>query len=184
MRIILLDIDGVVSIDRAGYSEEVELIQASIPNKNSVHRIHNFRPDVVSSLNNLAQSKDVEVQFLSNWGAAAEEVFSKYVGLRGIKAASSEIAKNYKKNVDLNLNPLDWYKSQVVLEKVARGEEVMFVDDKITLNLALELDKRIPKSSGWIKTQPSQGLTHKHLERIKLWAAGGPAIRYHRGEKW
>lgn len=184
MKVILLDIDGVISIDRARYSCEATLNKTSIPNKDSIHRIHYYRPDIVSSLNNMALSDNVEVKFLSNWGAAASDVFSKYVGLENIKEAKMAGKRGFK-SIDETMNsPLDWYKSKIVMDEVSLGNDVVFIDDKINVELALAFEDALPKNSGWIKTNASQGLTPKHMQRLRLWIEGGPTIRYHRDEKW
>lgn len=184
MKTILLDIDGVISIDRARYTCEAVLNKTSIPNKDNIHRIHYYRPDVISLINSLAMRNDVEVKFLSNWGSAASAVFSKYVGLENIKEADMLEGKGFKSLEDAADDPLSWYKSKVVLQEAAMGNEVIFVDDKINLPLALAFDKNLSKESGWVRTNPNQGLTPAHIARLKIWVEGGPTVRYHSEEKW
>lgn len=186
MKIILLDIDGVISIDRARYSCGAPTNKADIPNKNNIHRTHIYRPDVVSSINSLAANPNVEIKFLSNWGSAAESVFAKYVGLKNIGYTEIDSEhRGYKSIEDAGESPLLWYKSKMVLEEALKGNDVLFIDDRISLPLALEFSKHLPTQCGWIKTHPGQGLTPAHMERIRGWVNDdAPVLRYHSGEKW
>jgi hypothetical protein len=197
-KLILLDVDGVLSIERSIISDSLEespekrlnsdgetnpttLSKVSIPNKVSTHRIHTFNPVVISELNSLVTAGNVEIKFLTNWGGAAKSVFSEYVGLRNI-SNMDEDAKSLGTPdlVKTGKSSVNWYKSQgFIREATVRGREVLFIDDLVNLDLALAWDKLLPDSAGWLKVNPAKGLTMYWVGRIEDWIQGGPVPRKH-----
>jgi hypothetical protein len=192
-KLILLDVDGVLSIERSvsattkkpnEYSKNANassLAKVSIPNARSTHRTHTYRPAVLAALDTMVKSGDVEIRFLTNWGTAAKSVFSAYVGLDNITNMDSDA-----KSLGVpHLTAIDgfsvhWYKSQAFIrEATVREREVLFIDDLINLDLALAWTDLVPPTSGWLKVNPEKGLTMEWIGRIEDWIQGGPVIRKH-----
>lgn len=191
-KLILLDIDGVLSIERPVSPENWELghvsyaenysgtLKTNIPNKKTQYRTHTYRPEIIASLDNLATNYDIEIKFLTNWGAAAKDIFAVYVGSKSIGPMDPDAKELGVPTITAAASPLHWYKAQaVVREANERGREVLFIDDLINTDLALEFDKTLPHNAGWLKVDPRIGLTPEWIQRIMLWAEGGPNIRKH-----
>jgi hypothetical protein len=191
-KLILLDIDGVLSIEKPVSPDNWELghisyadnysgtLKTNIPNKKTQYRTHTYRPEIISSLDNLVANFDVEIKFLTNWGAAAKDIFSVYVGSKLISPMDSDAKELGVPTFADAASPIHWYKAQAVIREAnERGREVLFVDDLINTELALEFDKVLPKNAGWLKVDPRIGLTPEWIQRIMNWAEGGPSIRKH-----
>lgn len=191
-KLILLDIDGVLSIEKPVSPDNWELghisyadnysgtLKTNIPNKKTQYRTHTYRPEIISSLDNLVANFDVEIKFLTNWGAAAKDIFSVYVGSKLISPMDSDAKELGVPTFADAVSPIHWYKAQAVIREAnERDREVLFIDDLINTELALEFDKVLPKNAGWLKVDPRIGLTPEWIQRIMNWAEGGPSIRKH-----
>lgn len=191
-KLILIDVDGVLSIERPVSPEKWELghisyadnysgtLKTNIPNKKTQYRTHTYRPEIIASLDSLVSNYDVEIKFLTNWGAAAKDIFAVYVGSKFISAMDADAKELGVPTILEAPSPIHWYKAQAVLREAnERGREVLFIDDLINTELALEFSKLLPENAGWLKVDPRTGLTPEWIQRIMVWAAGGPNIRKH-----
>ncbi len=191
-KLVLLDVDGVLSIERPVSPEMWDIPEVSyarnysgtskinIPNKHNTFRTHTYRPDIITSINYLVDNYNVEIKFLTNWGEAAKTVFSEYVGLKNIISMDFDAKDLGTPKISDSTNPIHWYKAQALLREVKdRGRDAIMVDDLINLELAKELSKELPINSGWLKINPMIGLSKDWINAIRTWSEGGPPIRKH-----
>lgn len=191
-KLVLIDVDGVLSINRPVSRDSWDVpdvsytrnysgtLKVNIPNKYNTFRTHTYRPDIINSLDYLVDNYNVEIKFLTNWGDAAKTIFSQYVGFKNAINMDSDAKDLGTAKIDETDNPIHWYKAQALLREAnQRGRDVIWIDDLINLELAKELSKELPINSGWLKINPMLGLSKDWIEKIRIWAEGGPPVRKH-----
>lgn len=191
-KLVLLDVDGVLSLGKPaapddwavegiGYKANYSgTLKVNIPNKKNSFRTHTYRPDIINSLDYLTDNYNVEIKFLTNWGAAAKTVFSEYVGLKNIIPMDEDAKDLGTPSLQDSQNPIHWYKAQALLREAnERGREALLIDDLINVELAKELKLNLPLSSGWLRMHPMVGLSKSWIDRIRIWSDGGPVVRKH-----
>lgn len=188
-KLVLLDIDGVLSLERpvnpsqwsidsVSYDNNYEnTLRVNIPNRKTIYRKHTYRPEIINAIDSLIVEEKLEFKFLSNWGEAAKSVFSKYVGLKNVTAMDIDAKELGTAKPYDSLNPVYWYKTQALIrEATLRGRETIFIDDLLDEKMSNELQKVLPEHSGWLRINPMIGLTIKEIEYMSDWNKGKASI--------